>query len=113
MRRGEIWWTELGTPRGSEPGYRHPVLILQRDEVNDSRISTVVVCVLTSNRRLADAPGNTLLLKRQTGLRKDSVANASQIVTLNKDELDRLAGRVTDPVMEKVDSGLRWFLNLD
>ena len=113
MRRGEIWWTDLGTPRGSEPGYRHPVLVLQRDEVNDSRIGTVVVCVLTSNRRLADAPGNTLLPKRRTGLRKDSVANASQMLTLNREELDSLAGRVPEPLMEKVDAGIRWFLKLD
>ena len=113
ITRGQIWWTELDAPRGSEPGYRHPVLVVQRDEVNQSRINTVVVCVLTSNLRLAQAPGNTLLPKRQTGLRKDSVANASQLLTLNRDELEKLAGKVPVRLMEQVDAGLRWFLSLD
>jgi mRNA interferase MazF len=82
IRRGQIWWVDLAEPRGSEPGYRHPALVLQRDEVNRSRIDTVVVCVLTSNPALARAPGNTLLPRRRTGLRRDSVANASQIATV-------------------------------
>jgi len=99
IRRGQIWWADLAEPRGSEPGYRHPVLVLQRDEVNASRINTIVVCLLTSNTALARAPGNTLLPRRGTGLRRDSVANASQVVTLNKADLD-------------VAEGLRWFLRL-
>lgn len=113
VRRGEIWWTDLGEPRGSGPGYRHPVLVVQRDEVNESRIATVVVCVLTSNRRLASAPGNTLLPRRQTGLRKDSVANASQMLMLDRGDLESVAGRVSGPLMDTVDAGLRWFLKLD
>jgi mRNA interferase MazF len=113
VERGEIWWTDLGEPRGSEPAYRHPVLVLQRDEVNRSRVNTVVVCMLTSNTRLARAPGNTLLPKRQTGLRKDSVANASQILTLNKDELEVAAGKLPERLMQQIDAGLRWFLKLD
>ena len=111
--RGQIWWAELGEPSGSEPSYRHPVLVLQREEVNLSRIGTVVVCVLTSNRRLARAPGNTLLPRRQTGLRKDSVANASQILTLSKDDLEKLAGSLPRALQDKVDAGLRWFLDLE
>ena len=113
IQRGQIWWVELGEPRGSEPGFRHPVLIIQRDEVNQSRIETVVVCVLTSNKALARAPGNTLLRTRQTGLRKDSVANASQILTLNRSDLEELAGVVSSTAMDPVDEGLRWFLRLD
>jgi len=113
IERGQVWWTDFGEPRGSEPGYRHPVLVIQRDEVNQSRINTVVVCALTSNTRLARAPGNTLLPKRQTGLRKDCVANASQIVTLNKDELEGIACSLSGRLMEKVDAGLRWFLKLE
>ena len=74
---------DFAEPRGSEPGHRHPVLVLQRGEVNDS-INTVVVWVLTSNTALARAPGNTLLPKRRTGLPHDSVANASQVATVNK-----------------------------
>jgi mRNA interferase MazF len=113
IERGQIWWMDFGEPRGSEPGYRHPVLVLQRSEVNASRINTVVVCVLTSNLGLAKAPGNTLLPRRLTGLRRDSVANASQIATVNKSDLDGLAGTLPRALMEEVDSGLRWFLGLD
>src|SRR5439155_21063058 len=102
-----------GDPAGSEPGYRQPVLVIQRDEVNASRISTAVLRALTSNTALAKAPGNTLLARRQTGLRRDSVANASQIVTINKTDLEQHAGTVRTSLMDRVDSGLRWFLHLD
>ena len=112
IRRGQIWWTDFAEPRGSEPGYRHPVLVLQRDDVNASRISTVVVCVLTSNAALAKAPGNTLLPKRRTGLRHDSVANASQIATVNKSDLEEVIGALPVGLMDAVDQGLRWFLQL-
>ena len=113
IRRGQVWWVDLSEPVGSEPGYRHPVLVIQRDEVNASRIDTVVVCALTSNTALAKAPGNTLLPKRQTGLRRDSVANASQIVTINKADLEQRVGSLPKSLMDRVDSGLRWFLHLD
>jgi mRNA interferase MazF len=112
IRRGQIWWVDFAEPRGSEPGYRHPVLVLQRDEVNASQINTVVVCVLTSNMALARAPGNTLLPRRRTGLRRDSVANASQIATINKSELEELAGAVPRNLMQAVEGGLRWFFDL-
>jgi mRNA interferase MazF len=113
IRRGQIWWVDFAEPRGSEPGFRHPALVLQRDEVNASRINTVVVCVLTSNRGLAAAPGNTLLPKRATSLPHDSVANASQIVTVNKDDIDALVATLPARVMERVSEGIRWFLKLD
>lgn len=113
IRRGQIWWVELGEPAGSEPGYRHPALVLQRDEVNASRIDTIVVCVLTSNRSLARAPGNTLLPKRATGLPRDSVANASQIATVNKSDLQTLVSTLPERLLREVDTGLRWFLALD
>ena len=112
IRRGQIWWVDFAEPRGSEPGYRHPVLVLQRDEVNASRINTVVVCVLTSNTAMARAPGNTLLPRRLTGLRRDSVANASQLATVNKPDLEVLAGTVARDLMDAVDEGVRWFLGL-
>ena len=112
IRHGQICWVDFAEPRGSEPGYRHPVLVLQRDEVNASRINTVVVCVLTSNTALARAPGNTLLPRRRTGLRRDSVANASQIATINKAELEELVGTVPHDLMEAVAAGIRWFLDL-
>jgi len=113
IRRGQVWWVDFGEPEGSKPGYRHPALVLQRDEVNASRIDTVVVCVLTSNRSLATAPGNTLLPRRATGLPRDSVANASQIATVNKEDLDALAGTVPPRLLDRVNGGLRWFLGLD
>ena len=113
IRRGQIWWVDFAEARGSEPGYRHPVLVLQRDEVNASRISTVVVCVLTSNVALAKAPGNTLLPRRTTGLRRDSVANASQIATVNKSDLDEMIGTLPRSLLDAVDQALRWFLHLD
>lgn len=112
IRRGQIWWTDFAEPRGSEPGYRHPVLVLQRDEVNVSGINTVVVCVLTSNTALAKAPGNTLLPRRRTGLPRDSVANASQVATVNKSDLEELIGTLPRGLMDVVDEGLRWFLSL-
>jgi mRNA interferase MazF len=112
MRRGQIWWADLAEPRGSQPGHRHPVLVLQRDEVNASRLNTIVVCLLTSNTTLARAPGNTLLPARRTGLRRDSVANVSQIATLNKSDLEELVGAVPRDLMERVDEGVRWFLDL-
>jgi mRNA interferase MazF len=113
IRRGQIWWVDFGEPRGSEPGFRHPALVLQRDEVNASRLNTVVVCVLTSNKALGAAPGNTVLSRRHTGLPMDSVANASQIATLNKDDLETLVGTVPQRVLDRVDEGVRWFLGLD
>lgn len=113
IRRGQIWWVDFAEPRGSEPGFRHPALVLQRDEVNASRINTVVVCVLTSNRVLATAPGNTLLPKRVTGLPRDSVANASQIATVNKDDLDALVTTLPGRVMDRVSEGIAWFLKLE
>jgi mRNA interferase MazF len=113
IRRGQIWWVDFAEPRGSEPGYRHPVLVLQRDEVNASRINIVVVCLLTSNIALGKAPGNTLVPRRGTGLPRDSVANASQVATVNKSDLEELIGTVPREVMDAVDDGLRWFLHLD
>ena len=112
IRRGEIYWVDFSEPRGSEPGYRHPVLVLQCDEVNASQINTVVVCVLTSNTALAAAPGNTLLPRGRTGLRRASVANASQVATVNKTDLEELVGIVPRGLMDTVDEGLRWFLGL-
>jgi mRNA interferase MazF len=113
MRRGEIWWADFGEARGSEPAYRHPALVLQRDEVNRSAIDTVVVCALTSNTRWASAPGNTLLPRRATKLPRATVANASQIATLDKADLRERVTMLPTRLMARVDEGLRWFLHLD
>ncbi|HKY35172.1 MAG TPA: type II toxin-antitoxin system PemK/MazF family toxin [Polyangiaceae bacterium] len=113
IKRGQVWWVDFGQPRGSEPAYRHPALVIQRDEVNRSKLATVVVCVLTSNKALAKAPGNTLLPKRATGLPRDSVANASQIATVNKEDLVEVAGTVPPSLLRTVSAGLRWFLAIE
>lgn len=112
MARGDIWWTDLGVPSGAEPGFRRPVLVVQSDAFNRSRISTVLAVVLTSSMRLLDAPGNALLTSRVSGLPKDSVANVSQLVTLDRSDLHERAGRVPPAVMHQVDAGLRLVLGL-
>ena len=112
VQRREIWWADLDDPRGSEPGFRRPVLIVQADGFNRSRLQTVLAVVLTSNTRLLDAPGNVLLPRKNTGLPKDSVANVTQIVTLDEDYLAERAGRVPPKLMAWVDAGLRLVLEL-
>ena len=89
VKRGEIWWAVLPRPRGSEPGYRRPVLIVQSDTFNESKIQTVIAVVITSTVRLAEAPGNVALTRRQGGLPKRSVVNVSQVVTLSKSSLEK------------------------
>ena len=110
MRRGEIWWASLGEPEGSAPGYRRPVLIIQSDEFNRSRISTVIVAVLTSNTMLAQAPGNVLIKARKAGLAKDSVVNVSQVITVDKQCLTEKVIKLESPTMAEVDNGLRLVL---
>jgi mRNA interferase MazF len=112
IHRGEVWWADLDEPSGSGPGYRRPVLVVQNDAFNRSRISTVIVVVLTSNLRLLDAPGNVLLSARLSGLKKDSVANVSQVVTLDRGVLVTRAGRADAAAMRSVDQGLRLALAL-
>ncbi|WP_306557802.1 type II toxin-antitoxin system PemK/MazF family toxin [Nostoc sp. 'Peltigera malacea cyanobiont' DB3992] len=112
MQRGEIWWADLPTPVASEPGYRRPVLIVQSDEFNRSRIRTVIAAVLTTNLRLAEAPGNILVTTDETGLPQDSVVNVSQVITVDKSFLIEWVGQVGDRVMVLVDEGLRLVLAL-
>lgn len=94
LTQGDVWWAELAEPTGSGPGYRRPVVVVQGNPLNRSRIATVVCVPLTSNLTWADAPGNTLLTARTTGLPKDSVANASQIVALDRSLLDERVARL-------------------
>jgi mRNA interferase MazF len=112
VRRGEVWWADLDEPRGSEPGYHRPVLVVQADSFNRSRLSTVLVVVLTSNLRLAEAPGNVLVPAKAAGLPKDSVANVSQIVTLDREFFERQTGRLPTRLMAAVDAGLKLVLAL-
>lgn len=110
--RGEIWWADLDEPRGSEPGFRRPVLIIQADAFNRSRLRTVIGVVLTSNARLLDAPGNVLVPESQSGLDRDSVANVSQIVTVDRDYLVERVGKISRTTMTQVERGLTLVLAL-
>jgi mRNA interferase MazF len=92
--QGEVWWADLGEPTGSSPGYRRPVVVVQCDALNRSRISTVVCVPLTSNLKWADAPGNALLTARVTGLSQDSVANTSLIVAIDRRQLTECVGKL-------------------
>ncbi len=112
MRRGEVWWAGLPEPVASEPGYRRPVLIVQSDDFNRSRIRTVIAAVLTTNLRLAAAPGNVLVPADETGLPRDSVVNVSQIITLDKTFLTERVGRIDDRIMLAVEDGIRTVLAL-
>jgi len=112
IERGEVWWADLGEPDGSEPGYRRPVVIVQSDAFNRSRLRTVIAVVLMTNVRLVEAPGNVLLPAKATGLPKDSVANVSQVVTVDRDFLLERAGRVRGQLLKDLDKGLRLVLAL-
>ncbi len=112
MRRGEIWWAELAEALGSAPGYPRPVLIIQSDDFNRSRIQTVIAAVLTTNLRLAAAPGNVLISTDDTGLPKASVVNVSQIITVDKAFLIERVSQVSDRIVLLVDDGLRTVLSL-
>jgi mRNA interferase MazF len=106
ISQGEIWWADLPPPTGSAPGFRRPVVIVQGDALNRSHIATTVCVPLTSNLKWATAPGNVLLSAPLTGLPKDSVANVSQIVTIDKKVLSARAGKLPRSKLELVLSGI-------
>jgi mRNA interferase MazF len=106
IAQGEVWWASLPEPSGSGPGYRRPVVVVQGDHLNRSRLATVVCVPLTSNLAWADAPGNVLLETRATGLPKDSVANASQIVAVDRAFLTERCGRLTPRNLRLVLTGI-------
>lgn len=112
IRRGEIWWASLPQPRGSERGYSRPVLIVQSDEFNRSRIGTVIAAVMTSNTRLAEAPGNVLIPRRASGLPRESVVNVSQLITLDKTFLRERVKKLATRELAEVENGLRLVLSL-
>ena len=112
VERGQVWTADLGEPEGSEPGYSRPVLIVQTDAFNRSRLQTVIAVVLSTNLRLLDAPGNVLIPAKASGLRKDSVANVSQVITVDREFLIELAGRVRGQFLKDVENGLRLVLGL-
>lgn len=112
MKRGEIWWASLEEPRGSEPGYKRPVVIISADAFNQSKIQTVIVAVVTSNLRLANAPGNISLAKRDSDLSKGSVINVSQLLTIDKSFLIEKVGRLPDKKIAALDEGLKLSLSI-
>jgi mRNA interferase MazF len=112
IQRGEIWWASLPEPVGSGPGFRRPVLVVQSDDFNRSRIATVIVLVVTSNVKLTQAPGNVLLPRQATGLPQESVANVSQIVTVDKGLLTERIGVLPARLLKQVEEGLRLVLVL-
>lgn len=112
MKRGEVWWATLPPPSGSGPGFRRPVLVIQSNPFNESRISTAVVAVITSNLALAAAPGNVRTGKAEAGLAKPSVVNVSQILTIDKALLTDRVRPLSVAAMARVDDGLRLVLGL-
>jgi mRNA interferase MazF len=112
IRRGDLYWFDFGVPRGSEPGYRRPIVVIQNDIANQSAIRTTLVCILTTNVRLARARGNVLLEPGEGHLSRQSVINVSQIVTVNKAELtdDAFIGMLSAERMELILAGIRLFL---
>ncbi len=106
ISQGEVWWADLGEPVGSGPGFRRPVAVVQGDSFIRSALRTVVVVPLTSNLRWAAAPGNVLLRHRSTGLDRDSVANVSQVVTLDRTVLSERVGKVSSAKLDLVLAGI-------
>ena len=112
LRRGAIWWADLGEPLGSEPGYRRPVLIVQEDHFNQSNLATVIVLSLTSNLRYQNLPGNVLLPAEASGLAKDSVINVTQLTAIDKAWLEEYVADAPPSIMALTDYGLRLVLDL-
>jgi mRNA interferase MazF len=112
IRQGEIWWADLPEPRRSEPGYGRPVLVIQAESFNRSRVQTAIVAAISSNVKLAEAPGNVLLPARSVGLSRDSVVNVSQLLTLDRSFLTEHAGTLPLCLQRSVDEGLRTVLQL-
>jgi mRNA interferase MazF len=112
VKRGEVWWADLPEPVGSGPGMRRPVVIVQSNPFNDSRVATVIVAVVTSNLSLADAPGNVRISKSESGLSKSSVVNVSQLLTVDHELLTRRVKMLTGQVISRIDDGLRLVLAL-
>jgi len=113
MIRGEIWQAEFGIPYGSEIGYNRPVLIVQDDSFNESRIRTVVVLPLTTNLRLLDAPGNVLLRKKEAKLLNDSVIIVAQIYAIDRSRFKEKISKVTKEIMEQVETGMKLVLGIN
>lgn len=111
VNRGEIWWANLPEPTGSNPSYRRPVLIVQSDHFNRSKINTTVVLVISTNLKLVESFGNVLLTTRQSGLSKDSVVNVTQFYTIDESFLTEYVETLSEQKMEQIDKGLQLVLS--
>ena len=111
INQGDIYWIDFDEPAGSEPGYRHPHVVVQNNLFNRSNIKTVVVCALTSNLKRANAPGNVLLGREETNLPKDSVVNVSQIFTVDKSQLDEYVGTLSARRVQEILNGIKLVLD--
>ncbi len=111
--RGQVWWADLPPPIGSEPGYTRPVLVVQADELNRMGLRTTIGIILTTNLSLAEIPGNVLVRKKDSGLPKDSVANVTQILAMDNSQFRDLVGTLHADIMNEVDNGLRYVLDLE
>ena len=112
MKKGEIWWASLEEPRGSEPGFRRPVVVISSNDFNKSKIQTVIVAVISSNIHLAEAPGNFKLTKKGSGLNRESVVNISQLLTLDKSFLSEKSGKLNTKQSQLLNYGLQLVLNI-
>jgi mRNA interferase MazF len=112
IRRGDVCWADLGEPRGSKPAKRRPVLVIQGDSYNASRLNTTLAVVITSSTGLAAMPGNVFVPAAASGLSRDSVVNVTALVTLDKADLDPAIGQLPASLMHQVDRGLRQVLSL-
>ena len=112
ISRGEIYFAELGLPLGSSPGFRRPVLVMGSDHFNASKINTVIVVVITSNLNISKAPGNVFLGRADSGLKKDSVLNVSQVITVDKSQLAEKIGKIRSSILKEVEEGLTLVLKL-
>ena len=113
MTRGEIWWVDFGVPFRSEPGFQCPELIIQDDSFNKSKINTIIVIPLTTNLILGDSPGNIFIEKEESGLSKDSVLVVSQLSVIDKNRFIEYANKVTQKLIEKIESGIKLVLGIN
>ena len=112
MRRGEVWWTDFGLPFGSEPGYRRPAIVVQADPMNESNLGTVLLVPLTRTLEWAGAPGNVLCRPKDTGLKRASVANLSQLTVADGRRLLERAGIVPGSLMRQIEDGMKLVLGM-
>jgi mRNA interferase MazF len=113
MIRGEIWWADFGTPYGSEAGFTRPVLVVQDNAFNESRIKTIIVVPLTSNLRLLDAPGNVFIRKKESKLSDDSIIIVAQLYAIDRGRFKEKISKVSNVIMEQVEVGVKLVLGIN